>query len=88
MTSDIAAAIDPRYIDDPQPPVSLPQMAIRVPRTLHLPRDRWTRHQIELWNALDRGGFPRHLDGRGAVDETMQELLRWGERLGVLKLLR
>jgi phospholipase C len=87
MANDIGSAIDPRYLDDPQPPASLPPMLIRVPRTLRLPPGQTTGHQLELVRMMDRGGFPRHLDGRGAVDETLQEILRWGVRLGALQLI-
>ena len=88
MANDITSAIDPRYLNDPQPPVSLPPMQIRVPRSFRLPPGQTTGHQRELERLMDRGGFPRHLDRRGAADETMQTILHWGVRLGALQLLR
>jgi hypothetical protein len=88
MANDITSAIDPRYLGDPQPPVSLPPVQVRMPRTLRLPPGQTTGHQIELTRMMDRGGFPRHLDRRGAVDETMQTILQWGVRLGAVELLR
>lgn len=88
MANDITSAIDPRYLKDPQPPISLAPMKIRVPRTLRLPPGQTTGHQIELTRMMDRGGYPRHLDRRGAADETMQTILHWGQRLGALQLIR
>ncbi len=84
MTNDITSAIDPRFIDDPQPPIELPPLLVDVPDSWFYPGGVG-KDQIELVRLLDRGGFPKHLDQRGAHDETMRMVLEHGRRLGAVR---
>lgn len=85
-TLDLSSAIDPNFLGDPQPPVALPPTLVHVPETFRLPDTHARiRHQPELSRLLDRGGFPRHLDGRARHDEIMRYTLEQGRRLGVVR---
>jgi phospholipase C len=87
MTNDVSSAVNPDYLDDPQPPVVLPQVTVRVPDSFTIPDPHGRmQHQIELVRTVEAGRLSRELDRRWAHDETMRLILDWGQRLGAIKL--
>lgn len=86
MTSDLSSCIDPSFVDDPQPPASLPTMVVDAPR-VHHPGARFPGQQ-ELFELADRMALPPEIDRRANAQETMDAVLAEGERLGVLVVRR
>ncbi len=83
-TNDVSAAIDPEFLDDPQPPAAIPTLSVSVDEVL---RKRGTGQQ-ELAELVARGELPlpAHLRDPGAGRRIA---LRWLERaqaLGVVRL--
>jgi phospholipase C len=84
-TNDLSACIDPSFVDDPQPPATLPKMLVKRPQLVWPGAD--FHGQTELAALADRGGVPPEHDRRAQVEETMATLLAWGERLGTLQVV-
>jgi phospholipase C len=86
MTNDLSSAIDPLFVDDPQPPAALPPMEIHMPKTFTrvVP---YRGGQVELFRLADRLALPRHLDMRREHDRVMRRTLEWGARLGAVKIV-
>jgi len=84
-TNDLSSCIDPSFVDDPQPPASLPKMVVKRPQVhfagAHFPG------QAELFALADQGGVPARHDRRAHAEETMATILAWGERLGTLTVV-
>jgi phospholipase C len=82
-TTDLADCMDPAFIDDPQPPVPLPQLVVRkrpiVEAGTELPG------QKELLDVAQKHGWDR---ARRVQHEaaSIDAIYAWGERLGVLRI--
>jgi len=82
-TSDLADCMDPAFIDDPQPPVALPQMLVRkrpiAEANAKLPGQR------ELLAIADKHGWDR---ARRVQHEaaSIDAIYAWGHKLGVLRV--
>jgi phospholipase C len=84
-TNDLSSCIDPSFVDDPQPPASLPKMIVKRPQ-VHVAGAQFPG-QEELFALADRGGVPLQHDRRAQAEETMAIVLAWGERLGTLEIV-
>ena len=84
-TNDLSVCIDPNYVDEPQPPASLPKMLLK--RTQVFVPGAHYPGQEELFALADAGRVPAHQDRRAQAEETMAMILAWGERLGTLTLV-
>jgi phospholipase C len=83
MTNDVSSAIDPRYIDDPQPPIELPPVRVPMPKTFTRVGSG-AQHQIELVRAVERAGFRFDPSGHDAL---MRWLLERGQALGAVEIV-
>jgi phospholipase C len=81
QASDFSSAIDPRYLENPQPPPRLPQLALSRRQLEARPA---SVHHVEMARAAAR--LPRQLDRRSAGIGQTEHVLRWGQKLGVLRL--
>ena len=88
QTEDLSHAIDPLFIDDPQPPVELPPVPIELPPSGSFLDPDQKLGQEDLCKLLDRGDFPPELDRRAEHDQVMHRLLEIGERLGAVKIVK
>lgn len=87
MTTDLSSAINPDYLDDPQPPVALPPVVVKMPDSFTVPDPEGKmQHQIELVRTIEAGKLGRELDRRWAHEDTMRAIVEHGVRLGVVKL--
>jgi phospholipase C len=84
-TNDLSSCIDPSFVDDPQPPASLPKMLVKRPQ-IRYPGAQFPG-QEELFALADRGGVPPHQDWRAQSEDTMATILAWGEKLGTLEVV-
>jgi phospholipase C len=82
--NDLSSVIQPAYLNDPQPPVALPQLSINRSRILSRPTAM--NHHPELWQAAQRRIIPRHLDRRSKGIGETEHVLRWAQRLGVARV--
>ena len=82
-TSDLSSCLDPAYIDDPQPPISLPMLSVqrppKVPEGVQLGGHR------ELVDLAEAHGWDRERRQRHA-SEAIDAVFAWGTRLGVLRV--
>jgi phospholipase C len=85
MTNDLSVCIDPGFVDDPQPPASLPKMVVKRPQ-VHVAGAQYPG-QEELFALADAGGVPARHDRRAQAEQTMAMILAWGERLGTLEVV-
>ena len=83
--NDISSCIQPEFIDDPQPPITLPMMTVSMAQLLSRPDD--SRAHPELRAALDAMKAPQHLDRRDRSHEITRMLLAHAERLGVARVV-
>jgi phospholipase C len=88
MTADLSSCIDPSFVDDPQPPATLPMMRVRRPQlglTTPSATPRGESHD-ELFAIAERHGFDpatRH----ALATQSLDAVLAWGERLGALTIV-
>ncbi|HSJ99787.1 MAG TPA: alkaline phosphatase family protein [Kofleriaceae bacterium] len=86
--NDVSPCIDPRRIDDPLPPPTVPAVSISLSalaRRQELARRGPPSHP-ELAAAIDARRLPPALDRRGDADALTRRFLRWGERLGAVTI--
>ncbi|MEM6996885.1 MAG: alkaline phosphatase family protein, partial [Myxococcota bacterium] len=83
QTNDVAMAIDPAFIDDPQPPIALP--TLRRSRPARYRSDVAFGGQTELARFMDRPDVPAHLDRRGDHEATMHALFDRAVSLGAVE---
>lgn len=79
---DLSSCIQAAYLDDPQPPVTLPQLTISMSKVLSRPAP--TSH-VEMHEAMKH--VPAHLDRRAEGVEITKRFLAHAERLGVVKVV-
>jgi phospholipase C len=84
-TADVSSCIDPALVDNPQPPVPVPQLVLRESEILAGLGD--VTSQPELFEAV---GIPVPLRGehREQHRRSVERLLAEAERLGVAKVIR
>jgi phospholipase C len=76
-TNDLSSAIDPRFIDDPQPPVTLPAVELELERRFEYP-ERNFGGQVELARLAERAGLDWRQRSRLARRAIEQNALRLG----------
>lgn len=84
-TADVSSCIDPAFVDNPQPPVQVPQLIVRESEILEGLGE--ITSQPELFEAA---GIPVPLQGEHRVQHrrTVERLLKEAERQGVAKVIR
>jgi phospholipase C len=85
LAGDLSSCIDPQRLDSPLPPPQLPVVEISE-RDLAMRRSLAPDSHPELMAALAGRPPPRELDRRAETDEVVRRVLRWGERLGVVRV--
>lgn len=83
--NDVSSCIQPEYIDDPQPPITLPMTTISLSKLFSRPSD--SRAHPELRAALDAMKPSKKLDRRDRSDEITRMVLAHAERLGVARIV-
>lgn len=83
---DVSSCINPGFLEDPQPPVELPELTISMAAVRSRPV-AGREHHPEMWAAAQNGTIPPHLDRRDQSDAITERVLKWGERLGAIKLV-
>jgi phospholipase C len=82
--NDLSSCIDPALFNNPQPPITLPELQVSMSRLAARKEQRIT--QPELWDAAQRGLIPRHLDRRSEGLQITRRVLSHAERLGAVRL--
>ena len=72
------------FIDDPQPPVDLPMLSVRRPP--EVPEGTQLPGQRELLELCERHGWDRKRR-RDHAAASIEAVLHWGARLGVLEVV-
>jgi phospholipase C len=85
LAADLSSCIDPRRLDSPLPPPQLPVVEISE-RGLAARQALAMPSHPELAAALALRPPPRELDRRAETDQVVRRVLRWGERLGVVRV--
>jgi phospholipase C len=83
--NDLSSVIQPQYLSNPQPPVTLPAMTVSQSKILA--RKARPGHHPEMWQAAERGLIPRHLDRRSPGLGETAHVLSWAERLGAIRIV-
>ncbi|HEX7836182.1 MAG TPA: alkaline phosphatase family protein [Kofleriaceae bacterium] len=83
--ADLSSCIDPRLLGAPLPPPKLPTVELSEQRLAARQALPATSH-ADLAAALDARPAPRGLDRRGETDQVVRRVLRWGERLGAVRM--
>jgi phospholipase C len=86
MTNDLSTCIDPNFLDDPQPPATIPTMIVDRPQ-VHREGANVPGHE-ELFALADTMNLPDTIDRRAYAQEAVDAVLDEGERLGVLVVRR
>lgn len=83
-SADFSVCLDPAFIDDPQPPAPIPALAVRRPREVG--PDETLPGQRELLELAERHGWDRARRRKHEAD-TVDAILHWGRKLGVLRVV-
>ena len=84
QAQDLSPCIDPRALDAPAPPPTLPPVPVSM-RALAARRPADSHR--ELHDALAARPLPPGLDRRGDADGITRRVLAWGERLGAVRIV-
>lgn len=82
--NDLTSLLSPTYLGAPQAPPELPKLSMSMAALRA--RAASTSDHREMWEAAERGVIPRHLDRRSSGLGAAEHVLRWGERLGALRI--
>lgn len=83
-TNDLSSCLDPAFIDDPQPAIDLPMLTVRRPA--EPPEGTVLPGQRELLELCERHAWDRGRR-RAHAAASLDAILAWGERLGVLRIV-
>jgi phospholipase C len=83
--ADLSSCIDPRCFDAPLSPPEIPVIEISEQR-LAARQALSTASHPDLAAALAARPAPRGLDRRAETDQVVRRVLRWGERLGAVRI--
>jgi phospholipase C len=85
--ADLSSCIDPRRLGDPLPPPAVPVIEVSEARLAARQALAAPGH-VELAAALAARPAPVGLDRRGQTDEVVRRVLRRGEELGAVRVVR
>ncbi len=85
--NDLSSCIDPRLLDDPQPPPVLPKLRVSRRRIAAKMAAHVQHSHAELADALTRREVPRHLDRRADSNAIAWRVLDRAVRLGAVELV-
>jgi phospholipase C len=85
--ADLSSCIDPQRLDAPLPPPQLPVVEISEQRLAARQALAAPSH-AELTAALAARAVPAGLDRSAETDQIVRRVLRWGERLGAVRITR
>jgi phospholipase C len=83
--NDLSSVIQPQYLTNPQPPVTLPTLTVSQSKILS--RKAPLGHHPEMWKAAESGIIPKHLDRRSRGIGETAHVLRWAEKLGAIRIV-
>jgi len=86
-TNDLSSCIDPAYLDDPQPAISLPKIQARLSELLTVRGNNDAHPEMRAMLARGEIPVPAHRRHPEASRDIAMELIGHAQRLGVLTLI-
>ena len=85
--ADLSSCIDPRRLGAPLPPPILPRIEIPARRLAARQALAAAAGHADIAAALAARPMPGDLDRRAQTDQVVRRVLRWGEELGVVRIV-
>lgn len=86
-TNDLSSCIHPDYLQDPQPPISLPKIQAKLSDLLATKGPKQSHPELRGMIARGEIPIPEHRRGPNASIDISMSLIAHAQRLGVLKLV-